>query len=358
MVSLGIKSIMGYQMLSRASCRIDTKSVNIGDMFPTLRTELISLCPDKSIVSSVLLNIPSPTDHSFLKADLRGLALPDQITDDAAAIELLLESVYSVAGDETNSEEILFGLRRSLTSQGVVNEKLLGSFIAGRIAVRRAMQSVGAEYGDAAMLSNEHGAPQLPSTHSQLTSRTPSNSVSISISHKDHLALGVALASSKAPINGLVRERLGVFVGCDIELANTPIILANMVARRVLTPREVKRLGCVDLRKVEEIMLIFSFKESVFKALHSILQRQIDFNEVEVQVSNDGTAKIHLRLRSITAGKATDATGGKIVKSDQGHAAGAKLCLQCDAQWQRYEDTAGDRNGKEYFLTFVRVESL
>ena len=48
----------------------------------------------------------------------------------------------------------------------------------------------------------------------------------------------------------------------------------------------------------EEVLLRFSFKESVFKAVNPYVKRYVDFSEAEIFPSSDGTAIIYFRLKT------------------------------------------------------------
>ena len=67
--------------------------------------------------------------------------------------------------------------------------------------------------------------------------------------------------------------------------------------QKLLTPEERNRVGSLPLTDVEgETLLRFSFKESVYKALHPFLLRPISFQEVEVDPSPDGSASLVFKL--------------------------------------------------------------
>ena len=48
----------------------------------------------------------------------------------------------------------------------------------------------------------------------------------------------------------------------------------------------------------EEVLLRFSFKEAVYKAIHPFLERSVDFSEVEIEPLQDGSAKINFLLKT------------------------------------------------------------
>lgn len=100
-----------------------------------------------------------------------------------------------------------------------------------------------------------------------------------------------------------------------------------MLARRLLTENEQKRLGMLTgLCSTEgEVLLRFSFKEAVYKAIHPFLLRPIGFMEVEVDPNVDGTAKLTFLLK-----------GGENFKYT--------------ASWQRFQGN--------YWLTCVYIHSI
>jgi 4'-phosphopantetheinyl transferase EntD len=99
-----------------------------------------------------------------------------------------------------------------------------------------------------------------------------------------------------------------------------------MLARRLLTEDEQGRLGFLNglCSREEEVLLRFSLKESVYKAIHPFLLRPVGFTEVEVDPNIDGTAKLRFLLK-----------GGENFKYT--------------ATWQRYNE--------KYWLTCVYVHN-
>jgi 4'-phosphopantetheinyl transferase EntD len=182
------------------------------------------------------------------------------------------------------------------------------------------------------ILKDMYGRPLLP------------NGYLGSISHKG--SIGVALVqnvedqylhhqqiqlSSGAGVGlqlPLPTPRMGI--GVDIEDISHAHLRRN-VARKVLTPHEVQNLGTLtyqyhhgsstaDHSKVhctknesmslstgqgssqrylsieEEILLRFSCKESVYKAIHPLLNQYVSFQEAEIQPYINGTAAVTLKL--------------------------------------------------------------
>mmetsp|Transcript_9811 Transcript_9811/g.14640 ORF Transcript_9811/g.14640 Transcript_9811/m.14640 type:complete len:168 (-) Transcript_9811:41-544(-) len=138
-----------------------------------------------------------------------------------------------------------------------------------------------------AIINNEGGAPLLP------------QGIQGSISHKDDIAVGAAL-----PFTSTLSKAIGL--GVDIERCR-PSSPSWRLLRRLLTPREREHQLRIHYPQIqqskdfhdnnkeedeeeesltidmeEDVMLRFSFKEAVFKALHPTLQRPISFQEVEI----------------------------------------------------------------------------
>lgn len=174
---------------------------------------------------------------------------------------------YSIQNDDFSTEELVFGRFKELN-----NKSRLNKFIGGRVALRRALKFVGKE-DSPPIFKDSYGAPALPV------------GVIGSISHKDDIAVGVAAID--------VVGRLGV----DIERTSNKS--SKLLSSRLLTQKEQDSLGSIPgISAEEEVLLIFSFKESVFKAVHPYLRRSVGFREVEVEPKEDGTAVIVFLLES------------------------------------------------------------
>jgi len=154
------------------------------------------------------------------------------------------------------------------------------TWLAGRIALHTALQELGLDKG--AVLATTRGAPNVP------------DDVAASISHKRTLA--VALAAPK------VR---GLSLGVDIEpLPVLPVSLAEPdwksrpdISSRVMTPEELAVLATVsEPERRREVILTFSIKESLYKALNPIVGRYVSFQEATVLPHSDGSIAVKLAL--------------------------------------------------------------
>jgi enterobactin synthetase component D len=141
------------------------------------------------------------------------------------------------------------------------------TWVGGRAAMREALARSGVDAP--AVLADARGAPMLPP-----------GAVG-SISHKDNLA--VALVAFDAG-----------HVGVDIEIdAHRTIDIAS----RVLTDEEADELAALDDgARAREVLLRFSIKESIYKALDPYVRRYVGFKEVRVVPFADGRVRVHAFL--------------------------------------------------------------
>jgi 4'-phosphopantetheinyl transferase EntD len=190
------------------------------------------------------------------------------------------------------------------------------SFFMGRIAMRSALAIVGSnndndidvdyrEYDDdddvgkrsiklpsvakmdQSILKDEHGRPQVPIGYLG------------SISHKNNY--GVALVTEintggNIQEDGTVAAPPKVGIGVDIE---RPFNRGRSIARKILTPNEIADLGGLsEVTSDEEVLLRFSLKESVYKAMHPLICQFVGFQEAEIKPHDDGTATVTLNLKN------------------------------------------------------------
>jgi 4'-phosphopantetheinyl transferase EntD len=151
------------------------------------------------------------------------------------------------------------------------------TWLAGRIALHEALRDLGLDCGP--ILSAKRGSPELP------------DHVTGSISHKRTLA--VALAA---------RKRDGLSLGVDIEpepastsepgWGNRPDI-----SSRVMTPEELASLASVpEAGRRREVVLHFSIKEALYKAINPLVGRYVSFQEATVIPHPDGSVSVTLNL--------------------------------------------------------------
>ena len=177
-----------------------------------------------------------------------GLRLPDL----AAAIDELAERLLP------SEREIAAGLAH-------VRRR---TWVGGRAAMREALRRAGLEAP--AVLSDPRGAPVLP------------RGIAGSISHKTWLAVAIV---AREPV-----ARLGVDVEEDV--------LGSIdISRRVLAADELDELATMAPEpRAREVLLRFSAKEALYKALDPFVQRYVAFKEVSLSPQPDGSARVLLQL--------------------------------------------------------------
>lgn len=141
-------------------------------------------------------------------------------------------------------------------------------FVGGRIALRLACEQLGAKPG--ALLPNDRGAAILPA------------GITGSISHKSTLAIAMA-----------ARAHQGI-LGIDLEDHGPPRL---GIARKVLTPNELALIEQIpEQRRWIAVLLRFSMKEAIYKALDPYVRRYVGFHEAEVEPDLHGAAQVRLHL--------------------------------------------------------------
>ena len=141
-------------------------------------------------------------------------------------------------------------------------------WVGARLATATAFSVLG--YGAPPVLSDPWGAP------------TSQHDLSISVSHKKHLAVAIVARSEHGSL------------GIDLEdLAPDRMTIAD----RVLRPEELRQVKQMpEDRQWTSTLLRFSVKESIYKALAPRQRRYIDFSEAEVTPNIDGTFAVNLHL--------------------------------------------------------------
>lgn len=220
-----------------------------------------------SITSSSMFSMNYPIVQSFVQ-DTATMVLVQ-----CPSKEEFLSNEASLIHDVLQSQRILDEeLKIMEDSQGSNRLNLyLGGRIAAKESVYAAASSTHAERHPFAIRKNSLGAPIFPHPWTG------------SISHKHSYALAACLPSD-----------LGT-IGVDLEQVTNAS--AEKLQRRLLTEREQQTVGNVIANREMDVMLRFSMKEAVFKALNPHLQRYIDFKEVEVFPRVDHTAELSFQLR-------------------------------------------------------------
>jgi enterobactin synthetase component D len=181
-----------------------------------------------------------------------------------------------------------------------LGEARRGSWIAGRVALRAALEDLGVETGP--ILATARGAPLMP------------DGLLGSISHKKEVAVGLA-----------ARREGEIELGVDLE-KDAPLRID--IARRVLTEQEMKELEQLSPeRRHSEVLLRLSCKESIYKAVDPFVRRYVGFQEATTGPLPDGRVAVALDLI-------------------QGEGP-----FNAEVHWQRLKTPLGG-----FFLTSARVE--
>ncbi len=146
------------------------------------------------------------------------------------------------------------------------------SFVGGRLALHAAMADLGLPA--VPVLPDARGTPVVPDGWTG------------SVSHKRTLAIAL-----------VARARRGtdaVTVGIDLE-TRAPARLG--VAPRVLRPAELQAIEPLPLdRRWTALLLRFSTKEAIYKAVDPWVRRWVGFDEAEVTPGLDGLSAVTLHL--------------------------------------------------------------
>jgi len=143
-----------------------------------------------------------------------------------------------------------------------------GQFVGGRIALRHALGQLGTRSGS--LLSDGRGAPVLP------------DGMVGSVSHKRDLAIA------------MVGPDRGWTLGVDLE-DYLPERLR--IASHVLRDEEIAAIEHLpDHRRWIALVLRFSIKESIYKALDPFVHRYVGFHEACVTPDLEGRAHVALHL--------------------------------------------------------------
>jgi len=177
-------------------------------------------------------------------------------------------------------------------------ESRRGTFVAGRLALRQAMQIATPQASTQVpgpVLRTVRGAPQLP------------EAVTGSVSHKRTLALAAIAARGTATPGGPL-----LHLGVDLERRPTVADLARpSIAGRILTPQELawlREAAADPLHEREAVLIHFAAKEAIYKAIDPFVHRYVRFTEVEFDgpVSGPrGESGVRLLLPELEGGDIT-----------------------------------------------------
>jgi enterobactin synthetase component D len=187
------------------------------------------------------------------------------------------------SGGERNRMQTLASGLATLTEEERVFAETLSpirkpSWLAGRIALHEALRDLGLDHGP--ILATTRGAPELP------------DGAIGSISHKQTLAVGLARPKQD-----------GLYIGVDIEpvppLPTEPGWSKRPdISSRVMTPDELAALAAIpEPQRRRHVVLCFSLKEAIYKAINPLIGRYVSFKEAAVVPAPDGSVVVTLALK-------------------------------------------------------------
>jgi 4'-phosphopantetheinyl transferase EntD len=183
--------------------------------------------------------------------------------------ELLALAASTLPPDERAAALELAALRRR-------------SWIGGRVALREALARAGLEAP--AVLRDDRGAPMFPAH------------VVGSVTHKAEVA--AALVAPAPPT--------GARVGVDLEVEGPR---GTDISSKVLTDDELAEIANLEGdERAREVLLRFSLKESIYKAIDPFVRRYVGFREVTARPRAGGGVDVTAGLRAGEGPFAIDAT--------------------------------------------------
>jgi 4'-phosphopantetheinyl transferase EntD len=216
---------------------------------------MVALLPRHGGSGRGTMRAPLVVEVAFDRELAHGRCVGLRIPGGALEVDALAEA--SLVAEERAFAATLRGLRRRF-------------WIGGRAALREALARAGIAVA-APVLSDDRGAPLLP------------EGVVASITHKERLAAALVARAASA--------RIGVDLEADVRGKQD-------IASRVLTENELAELAHLEAEeRAREVLLRFSAKEAIYKALDPFVRRYVGFQEVSVQPRADGSARVEARLR-------------------------------------------------------------
>lgn len=180
------------------------------------------------------------------------------------------------------------------------------TFAGGRLAIHRAIRAAQQQQGDACelvkaprtvrpVMPNIMGAPTLSLDWLGSISHTQGLATAIV---REATALSTVPTSAGLPNHALPQQSTRSAVGIDIE--STLRRPSLRIARRILSPVERLTLvssvnsGELGLDESTELLLRFSLKEALYKALHPMLCCTIPWHSVKVRPRADGGCNVDM----------------------------------------------------------------
>jgi enterobactin synthetase component D len=157
-------------------------------------------------------------------------------------------------------------LPEELAHAATLGEVRRRSWVGGRVAMRLTLTRLG--LAAPPITSDDRGAPVLPA------------GMVGSISHKEDLAVALVAAG----------DRDGAKIGVDVE-KDEPRRLD--ISRKVLRDEELAELARMpEHARGSEVLLRFSAKEALYKALDPFVRRYVGFREVAITPLAGGTSRV------------------------------------------------------------------
>eukprot|EP00550_Attheya_septentrionalis_P006272 CAMPEP_0198295792 /NCGR_PEP_ID=MMETSP1449-20131203/29602_1 /TAXON_ID=420275 /ORGANISM="Attheya septentrionalis, Strain CCMP2084" /LENGTH=476 /DNA_ID=CAMNT_0043996201 /DNA_START=203 /DNA_END=1633 /DNA_ORIENTATION=+ len=132
------------------------------------------------------------------------------------------------------------------------------------------------------ILRDQYGRPGLPQGYLGSISHKKNTGVALVACDDERL---ISTDSNDTPIKG---------IGVDIEQTFSK---NKNIGKRILTERELKELGNIEgVTRDEEVLLRFSLKESLYKAMHPLICQYVGFQEAEMTPRSDGSVDVAINL--------------------------------------------------------------
>jgi 4'-phosphopantetheinyl transferase EntD len=204
---------------------------------------------------------PSPSSSSSDRAWQRAfqLALPHGI----------VVGIHLPASPEPPPEAVLQRLHpRERAHAAELQGARKVQWIGGRLALQLALKRLRSRRLPFTAL--ESGGVQAP------------QGLTASVSHKRDIAVG------------MVGQATAGNIGVDIETLEPS---REHLAPRLLTEAELERWGALpEPRRWPSLLLSFSIKESIYKAIHPHVERYVGFHEAELELGPNGGAGVTMHL--------------------------------------------------------------
>jgi phosphopantetheine--protein transferase-like protein len=358
----GLLSVLIYSLLTQATCfqppmsrltRLSPLALPLSGSFTRLLSSSTSSIFDHllPIASTTLpqgqciaLQLPSPS--SITSASRTSPVL----TINNLAATLIFDA--PLLSHDLHPAELRYCKEKFNISKTSSSSPQASSFLLGRVALRQCLAGLISESSPSkssklSSLSNDEASPYGPllkDKHGRVSGLP--EGYTASISHKQDVAC--ALVSKTFNKLSSTSSSGDFHVGVDVErckLRKSNATSKTKLQSRLLTPQEILSLTDSPLKSLStdchsELMLRFSLKESLYKALHPIVGHYIGFQEVEITPFDDGTATVEFKFKEEDGSIDGDGRwkdGGELV--------------QYTMNWRKIK--GGD--GVEYFLTSAGV---